>query len=256
MIHQTLYVTQQVTYSNTSWRTGSYNIVFFLFLSEMGCTAFLLNSTLNTLSFHSNTHTLTIDWLYPQYPCTVSLPHHLLPHAHSPLLPESFANLSSRPHSGWQGHQIPLITKIIEGRFEQAVKDRPRANANSDLLSVHYDVRSGTRSAVHASSLHGCLIRSLIPIATKVWKLMNREQGRKNRRLWVTQMVGDWCREEWVGAAQPKRELMDGLIFEVNLIYFFATLSYIVSEHWKRKKNDWMRQHYLIRDPNNTEYSI
>lgn len=129
----------------------------------MGVTVFLLYCTLNTLSFHSNTHTLTLDWICPQYlPCMQDPPYHLFPHAHSPLLPESFANLSSRPRSGWQQHQILLIAKIIEGRFEQAVTDRPRANANSDLLPVRYDVRSGTGSSVvHTSSLHGCLIRSV-----------------------------------------------------------------------------------------------
>lgn len=132
-------------------------------VSSAGFTAFLLYSTLNTLSFVSNTHTLTLDWICPQYrPCMQDPPYHLLPHALSPLLPGSSANLSSRPRSGWQRQQIPLVTKIIEGRFEQAVTDRPHANANSDLLSVRHDVRSGNRSsAVHTSSLHGCLIRSV-----------------------------------------------------------------------------------------------
>lgn len=167
MAYQTLWVTHQMASGNTGWRSGSYIIVVIAYrvvpVSLAGCTAFLLYSTLNTLSFHSNTHTLTLDWICPQYlPCMQDLPYHLSPHAVSPLLPESFANLSSRPRSGWQQHQIPFVTKIIEGRFEQAVTARPLANANSDLLSVLHDVRSGTRSsAVHTSSLRGCLIRSV-----------------------------------------------------------------------------------------------
>lgn len=89
-------------------------------------------------------------------------PYHLLPHECSPFLPESFPNLSSWPCSDWQQHQIPLVTKITEGRFEQAVTVCFRANANSDLMPVCYNVRSGTRSSVvHTSSLHGCLIRSV-----------------------------------------------------------------------------------------------
>lgn len=131
-------------------------------VSWAGFITFMLYSTLTTLSFHSNTHMLTHDWICPQYlACMQDPPYHLLPHALSPILPESFANPSSRPRSGWQLHQI-LLTKIIEGRFEQAVTDRPPANANPDLLSVSCDVRSGTRSSVvHTSSLHGCLIRSV-----------------------------------------------------------------------------------------------
>ena len=145
---------------------------------------------------------LTLDWICPQYhPCMQDPPYHLLPHASSPLLQQSFANLSGRPRSGWQQHRIPLDTKIIEGRFEQAVRDRPRANANFDLLSVRYDVRSGTRSSVvHTSSLHGCLIRSAWAThshgnqSVKRDGEREREQGKKNRRISVIEMVGDWCR--------------------------------------------------------------
>lgn len=111
------------------------------------------------LSSVTHTHSHLIGSVHSITPACGTLP---IISFHMLFLPESFSNLSSRPCRAWQRQQIPLITKIIEGRFEQAVTDRPRANANSDLLSVRHDVRSGTRSsAVHTSSLHGCLIRSV-----------------------------------------------------------------------------------------------
>lgn len=131
-------------------------------VSSAGFTAFLLYSTLNTLSFVSNTHTHTHTWLDLS---TVS-PLYVGPSLSSP----STCSFSQNPLLIFPVGLAPADSaskyrsspKIIEGRFEQAVTDRPRANANSDLLSVRHDVRSGTRSsAVHTSSLHGCLIRSV-----------------------------------------------------------------------------------------------
>lgn len=204
----------------------------------MGFTAFLLYSTLNTLSFHSNTHTLTLDWICPQYlPCMQDPPYHLLPHARSPLLPESFANLSSRPRSDWQQHQIPLVTKIIEARFDQAVTDCPRANANSDLLSVRYDVRSGTRSSVvHASSLHGCLIRSVWATHSHGNQSVKRDRESKGGRTggceWLRWLVTDAGRSEWGCSTKEGADGWTGFNeFDNVFLSTASNLSYILSEH-------------------------